>query len=105
MIINCKILMKSQEITFPASDRGIETPIGLLGPHNRLVCSVNLQDRSTRYYIKHSQLAENISNLVEKRTRWAFTKLKGKKGDRSLEESYGGFLPGELLRGNDRVIP
>jgi hypothetical protein len=76
--------------------------VGLVDGHSRLNCCINLHEKSYRYY-KSRRVLLNF-DPVSRMKRWAFHRLKAHARPKE-EHNEGPFLPGELFRGNLRVMP
>ena len=56
-------MQDNQYIRFPSQDKNYATSIGLLGPHSRLVCNINIQDKTTRYFKTKKQALQILLSL------------------------------------------
>lgn len=92
-----------QDITFPEVEEQFETTIGLVAQRRPLVCTIHLGMKTTNYNKTRKQVLQVALGFEERVKRWAFGRIhvKGRADRYELSE----FLPGELLRGNARVIP
>ena len=78
--------------------------LGLMNSHLHLNCSINMHDKSMRYYKTDQQLLEAL-DLTTKLKRHAFARIQQHAHYRRESAGEAYFVPEELAKGNDRIIP
>jgi len=69
-----------------------------------LVCAINVKQKTTTYFSDKQKGLNNLFGVFEKIRKDAFAKFRNwKKKDKG--RTYEHFLPGDLLKGKDSIVP